>query len=263
MRTRERERERTLLLFPVPFRLSNMRSFSRRRKRSLRKDSKSNDKSNNNGKRVLFLGKVFFWSILFVAQCFLVSMCRDAATQYYGIENSRSNSSSNNNNHSNGNKKGIERIARGVSKRERILEHFGGGTAKQQQQQRQQVQKPQQQQRQKNPPRYARSNSNNNNNHGTTGSDVNSHNNNSNSNLDRFLGREPPQELPDGTFNGYPIYKLQRKDHGGGSNTKKNIKNNDLYSQFQCVGETWKTPLHHTRSRTNHERSWMYRSCRF
>jgi len=71
----------------------------------------------------------------------------------------------------------------------------------------------------------------------------------------------------DGTFNGYPIYKLRRdapkSELWDGASNNNNINLNELYSQFHCVGETWHNAEHHRRTRTNHEQSWMYRSCRF
>jgi hypothetical protein len=103
----------------------------------------------------------------------------------------------------------------------------------------------------------------------------------------------PQRGNPDGTFNGYPIYKLGHKQHrqqeqeqeqqrqqeqqqqepSGNNNKNKNNDNTnntndllsleELYSQFHCVGETWHDTEYHKRSRTHHEQSWMYRSCRF
>ena len=69
---------------------------------------------------------------------------------------------------------------------------------------------------------------------------------------------------PDGIFNGYPIYKFpprtKNKKYDENKNKNKNNKknesfenneydnnNNELYSQFHCVGETWESPILHKR----------------
>ena len=80
-------------------------------------------------------------------------------------------------------------------------------------------------------------------------------------------------ETADGTFNGYPIYKLkhqptkqqqqQQQQQPGSNNNNKINAMEELYSQFQCVGETWQDAERHKRSNTYHEQSWMFRSCRF
>lgn len=87
-----------------------------------------------------------------------------------------------------------------------------------------------------------------------------------------FAVHKKPQKQPkvrsideaDGTFNGYPIYKLR---HEGPPHDPlegaPNINMDELHSQFHCVGETWHDAEYHRRSRTDHEQSWMYRSCRF
>ena len=70
-------------------------------------------------------------------------------------------------------------------------------------------------------------------------------------------------EDADGTFNGYPIYKLEKHPFHNNANHHNHKNMEKLYSQFQCVGETWHDVEEHKRSRTLHEQSWMFRSCRF
>ncbi len=72
--------------------------------------------------------------------------------------------------------------------------------------------------------------------------------------------RNPSQA--DGTFNGYPIYKFRHKKETQ-PDDGFDISMDDLYSQFHCVGETWHDADFHKRSKTHHEQSWMFRSCRF
>jgi hypothetical protein len=70
-------------------------------------------------------------------------------------------------------------------------------------------------------------------------------NNNNNNNMKK----------PDGTFNGYPIYKKQ---------TIMAAKDmTDVYSQFHCVGETWHPPHYWKRKRLFQDVSWQHRSCHF
>jgi hypothetical protein len=59
--------------------------------------------------------------------------------------------------------------------------------------------------------------------------------------------------VPDGTFNGYPVYLHDNANTGGDNTTPA------LYSQVHCVGETYGIPIKNSKIET----SWMYRSCRF
>jgi hypothetical protein len=184
-------------------------------------------KSHNGQSRMPSARSIVFWSLYVVVQCYLLLMYHEAAIAQYGSENN-SNSNSNRNRNSNRN-----------------------------------------------------SNSNSSNNDDSGGNSMHGFELPLQG-IQKKLGgnrtkkRSTSQEKPDGTFNGYPIYKLnnkqQQKNSDNNNNNNENNENNnnnnddlmeELYSQFHCVGETWHDADYHRRSKTHHEQSWMYRSCRF
>lgn len=82
-------------------------------------------------------------------------------------------------------------------------------------------------------------------------------------------GRQQSKRQADGSFNGYPIYQIKNNNSNQDKKKKDGFKETttdfteQLYSQFHCIGETWKSPQLHKRSKTRHEQPWVYRSCKF
>ena len=69
----------------------------------------------------------------------------------------------------------------------------------------------------------------------------------------------PPSPVAAGRFNGYPIYNFAPPEQDSPNEQTEQ----ELYSQYQCVGETWESTQWHRTTGSRIEQAWIHRSCAF